>query len=164
MVTAYAKDSWELQSYHIECREHDALARYTIGLIQWRKIPDSRRTGNLEHFNTGYYAEAATSQRYHPIIYDTEQCCWVEHKRAVLQSHKASPGQFELQHSSHRCTTGGRARMSGQGSNSQRNPSTAIFRITTLLPHLLSNKGNKQANGHLIYHFQKPRTNCSALP
>jgi hypothetical protein len=25
-----------------------------------------------------YYAEAPTAQRYHPVIFDRERCCWVE--------------------------------------------------------------------------------------
>jgi hypothetical protein len=26
----------------------------------------------------GYYAEAPTAQRYHPVAFDQEHCCWVE--------------------------------------------------------------------------------------
>jgi hypothetical protein len=26
----------------------------------------------------GYYAEAPTTQRYHPVTFDRERCCWVE--------------------------------------------------------------------------------------
>jgi hypothetical protein len=26
----------------------------------------------------GYYVEAPTVQRYHPVIFDQERCCWVE--------------------------------------------------------------------------------------
>jgi hypothetical protein len=26
----------------------------------------------------GYYAEAPTAQRYHPVAFDRERCCWVE--------------------------------------------------------------------------------------
>jgi hypothetical protein len=26
----------------------------------------------------GYYAEAPTAQRYHPVAFDQERCCWVE--------------------------------------------------------------------------------------
>jgi hypothetical protein len=26
----------------------------------------------------GYYAEAPTAQRYHPVVFDRERCCWVE--------------------------------------------------------------------------------------
>jgi hypothetical protein len=78
VATAYTKDSWEFQPYHIERREHGAPVKYIIGRIWWRTVPDSRRAGSLEHLNTGYYAEAATSQRYHPIVFNKERCCWVE--------------------------------------------------------------------------------------
>jgi hypothetical protein len=78
VATAYTKDGWEFQPYRIERRECDAPVKYIIGQIQWRTVPDSRRTGNLEHLNTGYYTEAATLQRYHPIVFNQEWCCWVE--------------------------------------------------------------------------------------
>lgn len=72
------KDGWTLQPFQVNSRERDAPARYVINRVRWRTVPDDRRSGELEHFNTGYYAEAATAQRFHPIIFHHERCCWVE--------------------------------------------------------------------------------------
>ncbi|KAF8256592.1 hypothetical protein EI94DRAFT_1821722 [Lactarius quietus] len=76
VATINTKDGWDFVPYRIDSRERDAPTRYLIGRVRWRHIPDTRRRSNEN--NTGYYAEAATAQRYHPVVFNRERCCWVE--------------------------------------------------------------------------------------
>jgi hypothetical protein len=98
VATAYTKDGWDFQPYRIERRERDAPVQYLVGRIRWRTVPDTRRTEELEHLNTGYYAEAATSQRYHPIVFNRERCCWVELRWSIQRGYfeAARPAQSDL--------------------------------------------------------------------
>ncbi|KAF8266336.1 hypothetical protein EI94DRAFT_1803184 [Lactarius quietus] len=75
VATLNTKDGWDFVPYRINSRERDAPTRYLVGRVRWRHVPDTRRT---EENNTGYYAEAATSQRFHPVVSNRERCCWVE--------------------------------------------------------------------------------------
>jgi hypothetical protein len=46
-----------------------------VGHIRWRAVQTS---GVPREESIGYYAEANTPQRYHPVAFDRERCCWVE--------------------------------------------------------------------------------------
>ncbi|KAF8269870.1 hypothetical protein EI94DRAFT_1699180 [Lactarius quietus] len=72
MATLNTKDSWDFQSYQIDTREWDHPIRYLKGRVRWRTVPNARREGDLEHYNTGYYAEAATAQRWNRTLHHFE--------------------------------------------------------------------------------------------
>jgi hypothetical protein len=43
--------------------------------MRWRAVQTS---GVPREESIGYYAEAPTPQRYHPVAFNQERCCWVE--------------------------------------------------------------------------------------
>jgi hypothetical protein len=70
------KDGWDFQPQHLsEGRVRNAPLRYLVGRIRWRAVQTS---GVPREESVGYYTEAPTSQRYHPVAFDRERCCWVE--------------------------------------------------------------------------------------
>jgi hypothetical protein len=75
-LAQWTKDGWDFQLRHLsEGRIRNAPLRYLVGRIRWRAVQTS---GVPREESIGYYAEAPTVQRYHPITFDRERCCWVE--------------------------------------------------------------------------------------
>jgi hypothetical protein len=58
-----------------EGRVRNTPLRYLVGRIRWRSV---QTTGVPREELIGYYTEALTSQRYHPVAFNHEHCCWVE--------------------------------------------------------------------------------------
>jgi hypothetical protein len=70
------KDGWDFQLQHLsEGRVRNAPLRYLVGRIRWRAVQTS---GVPREESFGYYTEAPTAQRYHPVASNRERCCWVE--------------------------------------------------------------------------------------
>jgi uncharacterized membrane protein YgcG len=75
-LAQWTKDGWDFQPQHLsEGRVRNVPLRYLVGRIRWRAVQTS---GVPREESIGYYAEAPTAQRYHPVIFDRERCCWVE--------------------------------------------------------------------------------------
>jgi hypothetical protein len=76
VLAQWTKDGWDFQPRHLEeGRIRNVPLRYLVGRIRWRAVQVS---GIPQEESVGYYAEAPTAQRYHPVIFDRERCCWVE--------------------------------------------------------------------------------------
>src|SRR5580698_6651677 len=75
-LAQWMKDGWDFQLQHLAkgCVRNAPL-RYLVGRIRWRAVQTS---GVPREESIGYYAEAPTAQRYHPVIFNQERCCWVE--------------------------------------------------------------------------------------
>jgi hypothetical protein len=75
-LAQWTKDGWDFQPQHLaEGRIRNAPLRYLVGQIRWRAV---QTNGVPREESIGYYAEALTPQRYHPIAFNREHCCWVE--------------------------------------------------------------------------------------
>ena len=74
-LAQWTKDGWDFQPYGLNEGRVRAPKRYVNSRIKWRAIPNN----NIPPEETlGYYAETSTSQRFHPIAFNRERCCWVE--------------------------------------------------------------------------------------
>jgi hypothetical protein len=75
-LAQWMKDGWDFQLQHLAkgCVRNAPL-RYLVGRIRWRAVQTS---GVPREESIGYYAEAPTTQRYHPVAFNRECCCWVE--------------------------------------------------------------------------------------
>jgi hypothetical protein len=67
-LAQWTKDSWDFQLQHLsEGRVRNAPLCYLVGRIRWRAVQTS---GVPREESIGYYAEAPTSQRYHPVAFN----------------------------------------------------------------------------------------------
>jgi hypothetical protein len=67
-LAQWMKDGWDFQPRHLEeGRVRNAPLRYLVGRIRWRAV---QTNGIPREESIGYYAEAPTAQRYHPVIFD----------------------------------------------------------------------------------------------
>ena len=74
-LAQWTKDSWDFQPYGLNEGRVRAPKRYINRRIKWRAIPNNAIPPEE---TVGYYAETSTSQRFHPITFNRERCCWVE--------------------------------------------------------------------------------------
>ena len=74
-LAQWTKDGWDFQPYGLNEGRIRAPKRYVNRRIKWRAIPNNAIPPEE---TVGYYAETSTSQRFHPIAFNRERCCWVE--------------------------------------------------------------------------------------
>ena len=74
-LAQWTKDGWDFQPYGLNEGRVRAPKRYVNQRIKWRAIPNNAIPPEE---TVGYYAETSTSQRFHPIVFNREWCCWVE--------------------------------------------------------------------------------------
>jgi hypothetical protein len=78
-LAQWMKDGWDFQLQHLsEGHVRNVPLHYLVGCIRWRAVQTSGVTGVPREESIGYYAEAPTAQRYHPVAFNRERCCWVE--------------------------------------------------------------------------------------
>ena len=74
-LAQWTKDGWDFQLYRLNEGRVRAPKRYVNRRIKWRAIPNNAIPPTE---TVGYYTETSTSQRFHPIAFNCERCCWVE--------------------------------------------------------------------------------------
>ena len=74
-LAQWTKDGWDFQPYGLNEGRVRAPKRYVNRRIKWRAIPSNSIP---QEESVGYYAETSTAQRFHPIAFNRERCCWVE--------------------------------------------------------------------------------------
>ena len=74
-LAQWTKDGWDFQPYGLNEGRIRAPKRYVTQRIKWRAVPNNAIP---QEETIGYYAETTTSQRFHPIAFNRERCCWVE--------------------------------------------------------------------------------------
>ena len=74
-LAQWTKDGWDFQPYGLNEGRVRAPKRYVNRRIKWRTIPNNAIPAEEA---VGYYVETSTAQRFHPIAFNRERCCWVE--------------------------------------------------------------------------------------